>query len=180
MKSLVAALLFSVAAASAADRSIYDIPLKDIDRKPTSLKAHKGKALLIVNVASECGLTSQYEGLEALHRKYKDKGFAVLGFPCNQFGGQEPGTNEQIKKFCSSNYSVTFPMFDKIEVKGENQHALYRTLSGAKSKFRGDVGWNFAKFLIGRDGSLVARFDPGEEPDSQKIVSAIEKAIAEK
>ena len=170
---------FSIAAGANAD-SIYDIKLKDIDKKPTTLKAHKGKALLIVNVASECGLTSQYEGLEALHRKYQGKGFAVLGFPCNQFGGQEPGTNEQIKKFCSSNYSVTFPMFDKIEVKGKNQHPLYRKLAGAKSKFSGDVGWNFAKFLVGKDGKVIARFDPNEEPGSQKLVAAIEKALAAK
>jgi len=180
MKSLIVTLMLSAAAAQAADRSIYDIPLKDIDKKPTSLKAHRGKALLIVNVASECGLTSQYEGLEALHRKYQGKGFAVLGFPCNQFGGQEPGTNEQIKKFCSSNYSVTFPMFDKIEVKGKNQHPLYRKLAGAKSKFSGDVGWNFAKFLVGKDGKVIARFDPNEEPGSQKLVAAIEKALAAK
>jgi glutathione peroxidase len=182
MKTLLASLLVAAAmtTVNAGDKSIYDIPLKDIDKKPTSLKAHKGKALLIVNVASECGLTPQYEQLEGLHRKFKDKGFAVLGFPCNQFGGQEPGSNAEIKAFCSSNYSVTFPMFDKIDVKGKNQHALYKELSGAKAKFSGDVGWNFAKFLVGKDGKVVARFDPGQEPASSEVVAAIEKAIAAK
>lgn len=170
---------FSIAAGANAD-SIYDIKLKDIDKKPTTLKAHKGKALLIVNVASECGLTSQYEQLEAIHRRYKGKGFAVLGFPCNQFGGQEPGTNEEIKKFCSSNYQVTFPMFDKIDVKGPNQHPLYKTLSGPKSKFAGNVGWNFGKFLVDKNGKVVARFDPNEAPDSAKIIAAIEKATSKK
>ncbi len=175
--SLLAALFASVA--FAAD-SIHDIPLKDIDQKPTSLKAHKGKVLLIVNVASECGLTPQYKGLEAIHQKYRGKGFSVLAFPCNQFGGQEPGTNKEIKQFCSTNYRVTFPLFDKIEVNGKNRHPLYTKLCGPGAKFPGDIGWNFGKFLVGRDGAVVARFDPGEAPESAAVTSAIEKALAKK
>jgi glutathione peroxidase len=178
--TFLALLLASATIAAAADPTIYEIPLKDIDKQPTTLKQRQGKALLIVNVASECGLTSQYRGLEALHKKYQDKGFAVLGFPCNQFGGQEPGTNEEIKTFCSTRYQVTFPMFDKIDVTGANQHALYRKLSGPKAKFAGDVGWNFGKFLVGKNGEVIARFDPSEEPDSEKVVKAIEKALAAK
>jgi len=178
--TFLALLMASATVAAASDASIYDVPLKDIDKKPTTLKMHKGKALLIVNVASKCGLTSQYRGLEALHQKYKDNGFAVLGFPCNQFGGQEPGTNEEIKAFCSSRYQVTFPMFDKIDVTGGKKHPLYEKLSGKKARFPGEVGWNFGKFLIGKNGEAIARFDPGEEPDSEKIVKAIEKALSEK
>lgn len=178
--AFLALLLASAASASGAADSIYEIPLKDIDKKPTTLKKFEGKALLVVNVASECGLTPQYSGLEALHEKYKDKGFAVLGFPCNQFGGQEPGTNEEIKTFCSTRYGVTFPMFDKIDVKGAKRHPLYEKLSGPKAKFPGDVGWNFGKFLIGKNGQVIARFDPSEEPDSEKIATAIKAALAAK
>ena len=170
----------AVATGFAEEPALYKIPLKDIDEKSTSLKEHKGKALLIVNVASQCGLTPQYRGLEALHKKYKDQGFAVLGFPCNQFGRQEPGSNQEIKQFCESNYQVTFPMFDKIDVKGANQHPLYKELSGPNAKFPGNVGWNFGKFLVGRDGTVIARFKPGDRPDSDKVVKAIEKALAKK
>lgn len=180
--TFLAFLLASATSASAAagSGSIYKLSLKDIDKKPTTLREHKGKALLVVNVASECGLTPQYAGLEALHGRFKDRGFAVLGFPCNQFGGQEPGTNEQIKTFCSTRYQVTFPMFDKIDVKGANQHPLFKKLAGPTSKFPGDIGWNFGKFLIGKNGEVIARFDPSEEPESEKIVNAIEKALAGK
>ena len=141
MKTLIVLSALSVAqviCAHAAD-SVYSIPLKDIDGKSTSLKAYEGKVLLIVNVASTCGYTPQYAGLEALHEKYKDKGFAVLGFPCNQFGGQEPGTNEEIKQFCTSKYQVTFPLFYKIEVNGSNRHPLYVLLAGEGSPFPGDI-----------------------------------------
>jgi glutathione peroxidase len=159
---------------------IYDIKLKDIDGKETSLAPYKGKVLLIVNVASKCGYTPQYKGLEATFEKYKDKGFEVLGFPCNQFGGQEPGTNEQIKEFCSSNYSVTFPLFDKIEVNGPNRHALYKELAGDASPYPGDIKWNFNKFLIGKDGKIVKRFDSKVKPDSPEVAQAIEAALAAK
>jgi len=176
--SLLGGLLF--ASMAFAQTSLYDIPLKDINGKDTSLKAYQGKALLIVNVASRCGNTPQYKGLEALHQKYKDQGFAVLGFPCNQFGKQEPGSNEEIKEFCSKNYSVTFPMFDKLEVKGANQHPLYKELSGKDAPFPGDVKWNFGKFLVGRDGKIVKRIEPGVKPESPEVVTAIEGALAAK
>ena len=161
-------------------QSIYDIPLKDIDGKDTSLKAYKGKTLLIVNVASKCGNTPQYAGLEKLNQQYKDKGLVVLGFPCNQFGKQEPGSNADIKEFCSSKYAVTFPMFDKLDVKGEDQHPLYKELSGKDAPFPGDVKWNFGKFLVGPDGKIVKRFEPGVKPESPEVVKAIEDTLAAK
>lgn len=161
-------------------QALYDIKLKDIDGKDTSLAAYKGKAVLIVNVASKCGYTRQYAGLEATYQKYKDQGFVVLGFPCNQFGGQEPGTNEDIKQFCSSKYSVTFPLFDKIEVNGANRHPLYVALAGKDSTFPGDIKWNFNKFLIGKDGKVVKRFDSGVTPDSEELTKAVEATLAAK
>lgn len=170
-------LLLFCAFSSAAD-SIYDIPLKDIDGKDASLKSYKGKVLLIVNVASKCGLTPQYSALEAIHRKYKNQGFTVLGFPCNQFGAQEPGSNAEIKQFCSSKFDVTFPMFDKLNVNGESRHPLYVTLAGTQSPFPGDIKWNFAKFLVGRDGKILARFEPSTKPDSSEVSRAIEAALA--
>jgi glutathione peroxidase len=176
---LSALSLVQVVGARAAD-SIYSIPLKDIDGKPTSLKASKGDVLLIVNVASKCGYTPQYTGLEALYEKYKAKGFAVLGFPCNQFGGQEPGTDEQIKQFCSSKYQVTFPLFDKLEVNGPNRHPLYVRLAGDASPFPGDIKWNFTKFLIGRDGKILKRFDSKVKPDSAELVQSVEQALSGK
>jgi glutathione peroxidase len=172
---LTALFLLQIVAARAG--SIYDIKLKDIDGKDTSLSAYKGKVLLIVNVASHCGYTKQYAALEAIHQKYKDQGFTVLGFPCNQFGGQEPGTNEEIKQFCSSKYSVTFPLFDKIEVNGANRHPLYMELAGKDSPFAGDIKWNFSKFLVGKDGKIVKRFDSKVTPDSEEVTKAIEAAL---
>jgi glutathione peroxidase len=163
-----------------AESKIYDVPLKDIDGKDTSLKAYQGKVLLLVNVASFCGNTPQYGGLEALQQKYKDKGFTVLGFPCNDFGAQEPGSNKEIKEFCTSKYAVTFPIFDKLHVKGAEQHALYKELSGKDSPFPGDVKWNFGKFLIGRDGKIIQRFEPGVKPESPQVTKAIEAALAAK
>jgi glutathione peroxidase len=160
--------------------SIQNIPLKDIDGKETSLNAYKGKVLLIVNVASKCGLTPQYQALESLSEKYKDKGLVVLGFPCNQFAGQEPGTNEEIKQFCSTKYNVTFPLFDKIEVNGPNRHPLYTALAGKESPFPGDIKWNFNKFLIGRHGEILKRFEPKTTPDSPEVIEAIESALAAK
>src|SRR2546428_6648797 len=160
--------------------SVHDVAVKDIDGKDTSLKAYKGKVLLVVNVASKCGLTPQYKALEAVHEKYKDKGFTVLGFPCNQFMGQEPGTNEEIKQFCSSKYNVTFPLFDKIDVNGPKRHPLYVALAGPESPFPGDIKWNFGKFLIGRDGKIIKRFEPRTAPDSPEVIQAIEAALAAK
>ena len=160
--------------------SIYDIKLKDIDGKDTTLSAYKGKVLLIVNVASKCGLTPQYKALEALQQKYKDKGLTVLGFPCNQFGGQEPGTNDEIKQFCSTKYNVTFPLFDKIDVNGEKRHPLYVALAGKESPFPGDIKWNFNKFLIGKDGKILKRFEPRTTPDAPEVTQAIEATLAAK
>ena len=184
MKSLLLATLGIFCAAmvmAAGTKSLYDIPLKDIDGKETSLGAYKGKVLLVVNVASKCGYTWQYKPLEAVYKKYKDQGLVVIGMPSNDFGGQEPGTNEEIKQFCSSKFNVTFPMFDKVGVKsGPNQHALYKALSGKDAAFPGDVKWNFGKFLIGRDGKVLARFNSSDEPDSEAVTKAIEAALAAK
>ena len=160
--------------------SLYDIPLKDIAEKDTTLKPYRGKVLLLVNVASKCGLTPQYAGLEALYRKYKDQGLVVLGFPCNDFAEQEPGTNAEIQEFCSRNFDVTFPLFDKLHVKGAGQHALYVALSGPGSPFPGDVKWNFGKFLVSRDGRIVKRFEPPVKPDAEEVVAAVEKALSSK
>jgi glutathione peroxidase len=176
---LTALVLLQIVSSQAAD-SLYDVPLKDIDGKATSLKLYAGKVLLIVNVASKCGYTPQYTGLEATYEKYKDKGFAVLGFPCNQFGGQEPGTDEEIKQFCTSKYQVTFPMFDKLDVNGPNRHALYVKLAGDSSPYPGKITWNFNKFLIGRDGKILKRFDSKIKPDSPELSQAIEAALAQK
>ncbi len=161
-----------------AANSPYEIPLKDINGKETSLKAYKGKTILVVNVASKCGLTPQYAALESLYRKYKDKGLVVVGFPCNDFAGQEPGTNEEIKQFCSTKYDVTFPLFDKLHVKGPEQHPLYAALTGKEAQFPGDVKWNFGKFLIGKDGKVLHRFEPQVKPDATEVTAAIEAALA--
>lgn len=165
--------------ASAFAADLTAISFDDAAGKKTSLKDYKGKVVLIVNLASKCGLTPQYEALEALYRKHKDEGFVVLGFPCNDFGGQEPGTIEEIQKFCKLDYDVTFPIMDKIHVKGEEQHKLYGALTGEKGAFPGDVRWNFGKFLIGKDGKAIARFEPTTKPDSTELTGAVEKAIAE-
>ena len=165
---------------SAADAPLYDIPLKDIDGKDTSLKAYAGKPLLIVNVASKCGYTKQYKGLEEVWRKYKDQGLVVLGFPSNDFGGQEPGTNEEIKTFCSSKFGVTFPMFDKVSTKGAEQHPLYAALTGPTSPTPGPVKWNFNKFLIGRDGKIIARYESKVDPNDATLSQAIDTALAAK
>jgi glutathione peroxidase len=165
-------------AQNAAD--LKTIPIKDINGKETSLKAYDGKVLLVVNVASKCGYTPQYKSLESTYRKYKDKGFEVLGFPCNDFGAQEPGSNDEIKQFCSSKFDVTFPLFDKIHVKGPEQHPLYAALTGPHSPFPGDIKWNFGKFVIGKDGKIVKRFDSKATPDSPEVTKAIEAALAAK
>jgi glutathione peroxidase len=173
---LIATFLF-VQTISLLAGSVYDIPLKDIDGKDTTLKPYQGKVLLVVNVASRCGYTPQYKALEAVYEKYKDKGLVVLGFPCNQFGAQEPGTDDEIKQFCTLKYNVTFPMFDKIEVNGANRHPLYVTLAGQESPYPGNIKWNFTKFLIGRDGKILKRFESKVTPDSPELTSAIEGAL---
>ncbi len=160
--------------------SIYDITVKDIDGKDTTLNAYKGKVILIVNVASKCGFTPQYKNLEAVYLKYKDQGFVILGFPCNQFGAQEPGTDKEIKQFCTSKYFITFPLFDKIEVNGPNRHPLYVALAGENSPFPGNITWNFNKFLISRDGKILKRFDSKIKPDAPEASEAIEAALAAK
>lgn len=181
MKTLALAFALSLMTTIAARAaSIYDIPVKDIDGKPTTLNAYQGKVLLIVNVASRCGFTPQYTALEATYKKYSDQGFVILGFPCNQFGGQEPGNDEEIKQFCTSKFSVTFPLFDKIDVNGPNRHPLYEQLAGQNSPFPGDIGWNFTKFLIGKDGRILKRFDSKTRPDSPEVVAAVEAALAAK
>ena len=160
--------------------TLYDIPLKDIDGKDTSLKAYQGKVLMVVNVASKCGFTKQYEGLQSLQKKYEAQGFTVLGFPCNDFMGQEPGTAEEIKSFCSSRFNVTFPLFEKLHVNGKGQHPLYAALTGTNAPYPGKITWNFNKFIIGRDGKIAARFGSMDKPDSKEVVAAIETAIAAK
>jgi glutathione peroxidase len=155
--------------------AIQDIPLTTISGADDSLAGHAGKVLLIVNVASKCGLTPQYDGLESLYRTYGDQGFEVLGFPANDFGAQEPGTNEEIASFCRTNFSVDFPMFAKISVKEPDQHPLYAEL--VKTAPAGPIAWNFEKFLIGRDGAVIARFGPRTTPDDPALVAAIEAAL---
>jgi glutathione peroxidase len=160
--------------------SIYDFSVKTIDGAPRSLGDYRGKALLIVNVASQCGLTPQYDGLEQLHETYAPRGLAVLGFPANEFGAQEPGSNEQIKEFCTTRYDVKFDMFAKVKVKGPGIDPLFQYLTSKETNlpFAGDIKWNFNKFLIGRDGNVLARFEPQVEPTSPEVKQAIEKALA--
>ena len=157
--------------------SVYDFTMKDIDGQ--QVKLDRGKVVMIVNVASRCGLTPQYEGLQALYTKYKDQGFVILGFPANNFMGQEPGTDAEIKSFCSLKYNVTFPMFSKISVKGEDKHPLYKFLTEKETnpEFAGEIPWNFSKFLIDKSGKVIARFSPKEEPLSEKVTQAIEAAL---
>lgn len=177
--------------------SIYEIPVKTIDGKETTLNNYKGKALLIVNVASKCGLTPQYEGLQKLYGEYQDKDFEVLGFPANNFMGQEPGTEDEIKDFCSTNYDVQFPLFSKISVKGDDQHGLYKYLTetkpetdvndgGLEEKLKGygsqrsmpsEVLWNFEKFLVGKDGEIVARFAPDVTAEDARLVEKVEAEL---
>ena len=159
--------------------AIYDIETKLLEGDPVALSEYKGKALLVVNVASRCGFTPQYEGLQALYQKYKDRGLEILGFPCNQFLGQEPGTEEEIRDFCSSVYSVTFPIFRKIEVNGEERHPLYEILTDSNDANGngGDVQWNFEKFLVSPEGDVVGRFRTGVTPEDPALVGAIEEQL---
>ncbi|MEU1285128.1 glutathione peroxidase [Kitasatospora sp. NPDC005856] len=159
--------------------SLYDIPLRTLDGAPTSLADYKGKALLIVNVASKCGLTPQYEGLERLQQRYAGRGFTVLGFPCNQFAGQEPGSAEEIRTFCSTTYGVTFPLFEKIDVNGEDRHPLYAKLTEVADAEgqAGDITWNFEKFLLSPDGTVVARLRPPVDPEAPELITALEAVL---
>lgn len=159
------------------NNSISKITVKDIDGNELSLSEYKGKVLLIVNVASYCGYTKQYSGLEELYRNYKEQGFVILAFPCNDFGSQEPGTNEEIKEFCSSKYDVTFPLFDKISVLGENKHPLYQILTNNDVTGNEEVKWNFEKFLISKTGNVVAKYKSKVDPLSEEIISAVENEL---
>ena len=161
--------------------AIYDVKVNQLDGTPASLGDYKGKAVLVVNVASFCGLTPQYEGLQKLYDEKGDRGFAVLGFPCNQFLEQEPGTPEEIQEFCTTSYGVTFPIFEKIEVNGDGRHPLYQELTQVADHadgHTGDIRWNFEKFLVDRDGKVLGRYSPTVEPESPELTQAIESALA--
>jgi glutathione peroxidase len=159
--------------------TVYDIPVNTLSGQPASLGDLSGKTLLVVNVASKCGLTPQYEGLERLHERYRDRGFSVVGFPCNQFGGQEPGSADQIQEFCSVNYGVSFPLFEKIDVNGPDRHPIYTELTEVPDAAgeAGDIQWNFEKFLISPDGKVAGRFRPRTEPEDPQLVAAIEASL---
>src|ERR1700728_3926789 len=178
-QSLLFGLVSLIMSASLfAASSIYDFTLPSIDGKPAPLSNYKGKVILLVNVASRCGFTRQYSALESTYEKYKDQGFVILGFPANNFGSQEPGTNQEIKTFCQTKYSVTFPMYAKVSVKGDDQTPLYAYLTTkANPALSGDIKWNFTKFLVDRNGNVVQRFEPDVTPDSPQVIAAIEKAL---
>jgi glutathione peroxidase len=178
MKAALATLLLMSVTAFAAS-GVHDFTLDALNGTPTPLANFKGRVMLIVNVASQCGYTPQYEGLQALYAKYKDRGLVVLGFPANNFGGQEPGTNEEIGAFCRSKYGVTFPMFSKISVLGGDEAPLYRFLTDRKTNpdTGGEIQWNFTKFLVDRNGKPIQRFEPAVEPQSRELISAIEAAL---
>ena len=177
MRYLVVGLLFCMCLLAAS--SLYDFTLNSIDGQAAPLAAYKGKVLLVVNVASKCGFTPQYTALEALYEKYKDQGLVVIGFPANNFMAQEPGTNEEIKTFCSRKYNVTFPMYSKISVKGDDKAPIYQFLTdkGVNPNTGGEIKWNFTKFLVARDGTVISRFEPAVKPDSPEVIAAIEKAL---
>jgi glutathione peroxidase len=180
MTKLLFCLLFCAATLMAADKSVYDFTLNAIDGQPAPLAAYKGKVVLLVNVASRCGYTPQYTALESIYEKYKDRGFVIVVIPANNFGAQEPGTNQEIKTFCSSKYHVTFPMMAKVSVKGGDTTPLYQFLTDktANPQTSGEIKWNFTKFLIGPDGHVITRFELEVTPDSPEVTSAIEKALA--
>src|SRR5262245_41729165 len=162
-----------------AEKSVLDFTMKNIDGKETKLSDYRGKVLLLVNVASQCGYTPQYEGLQSIYAKYHDQGLEVIGFPANNFGGQEPGTNEEIKQFCTLKYKVSFPMFAKISVKGADIHPPYKFLTSKETdpEFAGDISWNFNKFLVDRNGTVIARIETREKSEREKVTEAIEKAL---
>jgi len=174
---MIGALLVMAGSLFAAS-GFYSFTLNSIDGKPAPLADYKGKVILVVNVASQCGYTPQYGALEAIYEKYKDQGLVVLGFPANNFGAQEPGTNEEIKTFCTRKYSVTFPIYAKISVKGSDQAPLYTYLTKDTGPgIRGDIKWNFTKFLVDRKGNVVQRFEPAVTPNSKEVIAAIEKQL---
>jgi len=183
MRKLFLILFFCVACASLAvqSKSIYDFTMKSIDGQQVSLGSYSGKVVLLVNVASKCGFTPQYAGLEALYEKYKDRGLVIVGIPANNFAAQEPGTDEEIKKFCSNKYNVTFPMMSKVSVLGDDKTPLYQFLTdkSANPQIGGDIKWNFTKFLFDRNGKPVARFEPAVTPDSPQVTAAIESALGQ-
>ncbi len=187
MKLFVASLLAGVCAvaavAQAVEKSVppvLNFKMKSLQGKEVDLSKYQGKVVMVVNVASRCGATPQYDQLQDLHDKYSEKGLSILGFPCNQFGAQEPGSSEDIAKFCKDNYKVTFDMFDKVDVNGDNASPLYKLLTSPETdpKFSGKIGWNFEKFLIGRNGEIVARFKTGVKPDAPEVIKAIEAELA--
>ena len=159
--------------------ALWSAPIKTLKGEPTTLAAYKGKALMLVNVASQCGNTPQYATLEALQKKYEPKGFTVIGFPCNQFGGQEPGTAEEISQFCATNYGITFPIMEKIEVNGDAAHPIYKALEpiADASGHTGDIRWNFEKFVVSADGTKITRFAPKTKPDDPAVIAAVEAAL---
>ena len=181
MRKLIFILMLCVACASlsAEPKSIYDFTMRSIDGDHVSLKNYQGKVVLLVNVASKCGFTPQYAALESVYEKYKDKGLVIVGIPANNFAQQEPGTDEEIKKFCSNKYNVTFPMMSKVSVLGDDKTPLYVFLTGKESdpQFAGDIKWNFTKFLFDRNGNPVARFEPNVTPDSPQVTAALESAL---
>lgn len=175
---LLIGVLLMMATSLFAGSGVYSFTLNSIDGKPAPLADYKGKVVLLVNVASQCGYTPQYSALETIYEKYKDQGFVILGFPANNFGAQEPGTNEEIKTFCTRKYSVTFPMYSKISVKGSDQAPLYGYLTKETGAgIAGDIKWNFTKFLVDRDGKVIQRFEPAVTPDSKEVTAAIEKQL---
>jgi len=172
-------LCLAASAATAQTKNIYSFTMRSIDGESVSLGSFKGKVVMVVNVASKCGFTPQYTALESIYEKYKDRGFVIVGVPANNFAQQEPGTNEEIKKFCSTKYNVSFPMMSKVSVKGDDKTPLYQYLTdpAQDSKFGGDIKWNFTKFLVDRNGNIVARFEPATTPDASEVQSAIESAL---
>ena len=179
MRTLFLMLLLLPALALAASKSVYDFTLNSIDGQPSPLSSFKGKVVMLVNVASKCGYTPQYSALESTYEKYKDRGLVIVGIPANNFGAQEPGTNEEIKTFCSRKYNVTFPMMAKVSVKGLDQTPLYQFLTDKtlNPTTGGEIKWNFTKFIFDRDGNAIARFEPEVTPDSSQVTAAIEKAL---
>jgi len=174
-------LLVSAVMVFAADKSVYDYTLNSIEGQPAPFTAYKGKVLMVVNVASRCGYTPQYSALESVYEKYKDRGFVIVGVPANNFGAQEPGTDAEIKTFCTRKYNVQFPMMSKVSVKGSDTNPLYQYLTDSTlhPQTGGEIKWNFTKFLVDRKGNIAARFEPEVTPDSPQVVSAIEKALTE-
>ena len=179
MTKFLICMLFCAATLAAAEKTVYDFTLNSIDGQPTPLGSFKGKVVLLVNVASRCGYTPQYTALESIYERYKDRGFVIVGIPANNFGSQEPGTNSEIKTFCKTKYSVTFPMMSKVSVKGDDMTPLYQFLTdkAANPQTGGEIQWNFTKFLIGPDGRVITRFEPAVTPDSPEVTGAIEKAL---